>query len=97
MFFCFNRSTPQSAVAIQPVPVTNPFGTLPAMPQMSIGRAGTTPSVQYGISSMPVTITCSELNLFTIGCYIDFLLSFLCFHNVNQLCLIFTIILCYCH
>ncbi|KAJ6887231.1 nuclear pore complex protein NUP98A isoform X2 [Populus alba x Populus x berolinensis] len=47
-------STPQSAVAIQPVPVTNPFGTLPAMPQMSIGRAGTTPSVQYGISSMPV-------------------------------------------
>ncbi|KAJ6332647.1 hypothetical protein OIU77_008668 [Salix suchowensis] len=47
-------STTQSAAAIQPVPVTNPFGTLPAMPQMSIGRAGTTPSVQYGISSMPV-------------------------------------------
>ncbi|KAJ9173822.1 hypothetical protein P3X46_016921 [Hevea brasiliensis] len=47
-------STTQSSVALQPAPVTNPFGTLPAMPQMSIGRAGTTPSVQYGISSMPV-------------------------------------------
>ena len=70
--FLFNRFTTQNAVAVQPVPITNPFGTLPAMPQMSIGRAGTTPSVQYGISSMPVTITSSELNLFTIGCYIDF-------------------------
>ncbi|CAK9866010.1 unnamed protein product [Sphagnum jensenii] len=39
-----------------PVPVTNPFGTLPAMPQMLIGRsAGSGPSVQYGISSMPVS------------------------------------------
>ncbi|BBN00670.1 nuclear pore complex protein Nup98-Nup96 [Marchantia polymorpha subsp. ruderalis] len=39
-----------------PQPVTNPFGTLPAMPQMSIGRsAGSGPSVQYGISSMPVS------------------------------------------
>ncbi|XP_012086570.1 nuclear pore complex protein NUP98A isoform X2 [Jatropha curcas] len=47
-------STPQSSVALQPVTVANPFGTLPAMPQMSIGRAGTAPSVQYGISSMPV-------------------------------------------
>jgi hypothetical protein len=70
--FLFNRFTTQNAVAVQPVPITNPFGTLPAMPQVSFGRAGTTPSVQYGISSMPVTITCSELNLFTIGCYIDF-------------------------
>ncbi|XP_057547928.1 nuclear pore complex protein NUP98A-like isoform X3 [Amaranthus tricolor] len=42
-----------SAVA-QPVAVTNPFGTLPAMPHMSIGNAGTSPSIQYGISSMPV-------------------------------------------
>ncbi|KAJ6966969.1 nuclear pore complex protein NUP98A-like isoform X1 [Populus alba x Populus x berolinensis] len=46
--------TTQNAVAVQPVPVTNPFGTLPAMPQVSFGRAGTTPSVQYGISTMPV-------------------------------------------
>ncbi|KAH7293405.1 hypothetical protein KP509_28G024900 [Ceratopteris richardii] len=39
-----------------PVPVTNPFGNLPALPQMSIGRsAGTGPSVQYGISSLPVS------------------------------------------
>ncbi|KAL0287366.1 UNVERIFIED_CONTAM: Nuclear pore complex protein A [Sesamum angustifolium] len=30
------------------------FGTLPAMPQMSIGRTGTSPSIQYGISSLPV-------------------------------------------
>ncbi|KAJ7015171.1 nuclear pore complex protein NUP98A-like isoform X4 [Populus alba x Populus x berolinensis] len=46
--------TTQNAVAVQPVPITNPFGTLPAMPQVSFGRAGTTPSVQYGISTMPV-------------------------------------------
>ncbi|XWS50219.1 hypothetical protein CRYUN_Cryun12cG0069900 [Craigia yunnanensis] len=47
-------SATQSAAAVQPVTITNPYGTLPAMPQMSIGRAGTAPSVQYGISSMPV-------------------------------------------
>lgn len=58
--FLFNRFTPQNAIAVQPVPATNPFGTLPAMPQVSFGRAGTTPSVQYGISTMPVTITCPE-------------------------------------
>ncbi|QCE10230.1 nuclear pore complex protein NUP98A isoform X2 [Vigna unguiculata] len=46
-------SSTQNAVAVQAVPNTNPFGTLPAMPQMSIGRVGTTPSIQYGISSMP--------------------------------------------
>ena len=37
------------------MPALNPFGTLPAMPQVSIGRGGTAPSVQYGISSMPVS------------------------------------------
>ncbi|GLU17638.1 hypothetical protein SLE2022_339980 [Rubroshorea leprosula] len=47
-------SATQSAAVVQPVTITNPFGTLPAMPQISIGRAGTAPSVQYGISSMPV-------------------------------------------
>ncbi|KAK7269047.1 hypothetical protein RIF29_21762 [Crotalaria pallida] len=46
-------SSTQSSVAVQTAPITNPFGTLPAMPQMSIGRVGTTPSIQYGISSMP--------------------------------------------
>ncbi|KAL8535685.1 hypothetical protein ACS0TY_011357 [Phlomoides rotata] len=44
----------QSSIIAQAAPVTNPFGTLPAMPQMSIGRTGTSPSIQYGISSMPV-------------------------------------------
>lgn len=46
-------ATQSSAVAQAP-PVNNPFGTLPAMPQMSIGRSGTAPSIQYGISSLPV-------------------------------------------
>ncbi|KAE8699843.1 Nuclear pore complex protein NUP98B [Hibiscus syriacus] len=44
----------QSAAVAQPSTITNPYGTLPAMPQMSIGRTGAAPSVQYGISSMPV-------------------------------------------
>ncbi|CAJ2628359.1 unnamed protein product [Trifolium pratense] len=49
------QTTPQNSVVAQPAPInTNPFGTLPALPQMSIGRVGSTPSVQYGISSMPV-------------------------------------------
>ncbi|GAV75126.1 Nucleoporin2 domain-containing protein [Cephalotus follicularis] len=47
-------SATQNSAVVQPVVVTNPFGTLPAMPQMSIGRAGNAPSIQYGISSMPV-------------------------------------------
>ncbi|KAK4400223.1 Nuclear pore complex protein A [Sesamum angolense] len=46
--------TQSSMVAPQAAPITNPFGTLPAMPQMSIGRTGTSPSIQYGISSLPV-------------------------------------------
>lgn len=58
-YFCMpyplNRPAQSSAV-VQPMPITNPFGTLPAMPQMSIGRGGTAPSVQYGISSMPVNM-----------------------------------------
>eukprot|EP00249_Psilotum_nudum_P023544 c28918_g1_i2 orf=482-3577(-) len=42
--------------AVTNVPVSNPFGTLPAMPHISIERSGGTgPSVQYGISSMPVS------------------------------------------
>ncbi|KAI5428302.1 hypothetical protein KIW84_033333 [Lathyrus oleraceus] len=47
------QAVPQNSVVAQAAPITNPFGTLPALPQMSIGRVGTTPSVQYGISSMP--------------------------------------------
>ncbi|CAN6289479.1 unnamed protein product [Urochloa humidicola] len=49
------QQTPsQSNMVMQPAPVSNPFGTLPAVPQMSIGNGGSSPSVQYGISSLPV-------------------------------------------
>ncbi|XP_034571897.1 nuclear pore complex protein NUP98A [Setaria viridis] len=48
------QSPSQSNMVMQPAPVSNPFGTLPAMPQMSIGNGGSSPSVQYGISSLPV-------------------------------------------
>ncbi|XP_042020495.1 nuclear pore complex protein NUP98A-like [Salvia splendens] len=44
----------QTTVAAQAAPITNPFGTLPTMPQVSIGRAGISSSLQYGISSLPV-------------------------------------------
>ncbi|KAF8048270.1 hypothetical protein N665_2583s0005 [Sinapis alba] len=40
--------------ATQPNPVASPFGTLPAIPQISIGQGGNSPSIQYGISSLPV-------------------------------------------
>ncbi|CAA7400171.1 unnamed protein product [Spirodela intermedia] len=45
----------QPGVAMQPSPLASPFGMLPSVPQMSIGRGGSAPSVQYGISSMPVS------------------------------------------
>ncbi|KAJ0235870.1 Nuclear pore complex protein NUP98A [Hirschfeldia incana] len=45
---------PPSSVVLQPVAVTNPFGTLPAMPQISINQSGNSSSIQYGISSLPV-------------------------------------------
>lgn len=47
-------SATQNSLVLQPAPLSNPFGTLPAMPQMSIGRTGNSPSIQYGISSLPV-------------------------------------------
>ncbi|KAL6905951.1 hypothetical protein ACP4OV_003552 [Aristida adscensionis] len=50
----FGQLTSQPNMVMQPAPVSNPFGTLPAMPQMSIGNGGSSPSVQYGISSLPV-------------------------------------------
>ncbi|KAI3850045.1 hypothetical protein MKX03_024920 [Papaver bracteatum] len=47
-----NQSDP---AATQPsVVAMNPFGTLPAMPQISIGHTRAAPSIQYGISKMPV-------------------------------------------
>ncbi|KAL8162157.1 hypothetical protein V2J09_013646 [Rumex salicifolius] len=45
-------STTQSSAMVQSV--QNPFGVLPPVPQMSTGHAGLSPSIQYGISSMPV-------------------------------------------
>ncbi|KAI8011960.1 Nuclear pore complex protein NUP98A [Camellia lanceoleosa] len=51
-------SVTQGSAVAQPLPVANPFGTLPAMPQMSIGRSGIAPSIQYGISSLPISMTC---------------------------------------
>ncbi|KAL6965228.1 hypothetical protein U1Q18_036280, partial [Sarracenia purpurea var. burkii] len=50
------RSAAQSSAVAPPLSVTNPFGTLPAMPQMSIGRSGTAASIQYGIASLPVLV-----------------------------------------
>ncbi|KAI8021148.1 Nuclear pore complex protein NUP98A [Camellia lanceoleosa] len=47
-------SATQSSVALQPAPNVSPFGALPAMPPLSIGHPGSIPSIQYGISSMPV-------------------------------------------
>lgn len=51
----FYSPVPQPGVAMQPSPLASPFGMLPSVPQMSIGRGGSAPSVQYGISSMPVS------------------------------------------
>ncbi|KAE8816547.1 Nuclear pore complex protein Nup98 [Hordeum vulgare] len=48
------QTTSQSNMVLQPTLVSNPFGTLPSMPQMSIGNGGSSPSIQYGISSLPV-------------------------------------------
>ncbi|KAM0885559.1 hypothetical protein ACQ4PT_030277 [Festuca glaucescens] len=48
------QTSSQSSMVMQPTLVSNPFGTLPAMPQMSIGNGGSSPSIQYGISSLPV-------------------------------------------
>ncbi|KAI3977593.1 hypothetical protein MKX01_000506 [Papaver californicum] len=44
-----------NTAATQPAVVaTNPFGTLPTMPQISMGHTRFAPSIQYGISKMPV-------------------------------------------
>ncbi|KAI3851854.1 hypothetical protein MKW98_019853 [Papaver atlanticum] len=40
-----NTVAPQQAAV-----ATDPFGTLPAMPKISIGHSGSAPSIQYGIS-----------------------------------------------
>ncbi|VVA94118.1 unnamed protein product [Arabis nemorensis] len=51
-----------NSAVMQPVPVTNPYGTLPALPQISIAQGGNSPSIQYGISSMPVPFFSDEEN-----------------------------------
>lgn len=56
MISSYDRSANLSSTALQVASLsTNPFGTLPAMPQISFGQAGTGPSIQYGISSIPVS------------------------------------------
>ncbi|KAF5774645.1 putative peptidase S59, nucleoporin, nucleoporin peptidase S59 [Helianthus annuus] len=50
----------------QSITITNPFGTLPAMPQMSIGHAGNAPSIQYGISSLPVVDKPSPMRISSV-------------------------------
>ncbi|KAL3499136.1 hypothetical protein ACH5RR_038229 [Cinchona calisaya] len=50
----FGQSSPIQSSMVAQAALTNPFGTLPAIPQVSIGRTGTSPSIQYGISSLPV-------------------------------------------
>ncbi|XP_072954878.1 nuclear pore complex protein NUP98A-like isoform X2 [Typha angustifolia] len=44
----------QANIVVQPAPNTNPFGTLPVAPQMSIDHVRSASSVHFGISSMPV-------------------------------------------
>ncbi|CAA7047457.1 unnamed protein product [Microthlaspi erraticum] len=43
-----------NSAVVQQNPIANPFGTLPVLPQMSLSQGGNSPSIQYGISSMPV-------------------------------------------
>lgn len=62
VFHSFYRPVTQSSVAAQAASIANPFGTLPTMPQVSIGHTGTSPSVQYGISSLPVSIFFLDLS-----------------------------------
>lgn len=63
----------QNTLAVAQTPVTNPFGTLPAMPQITIGRSsGSGPSVQYGISSMPV---CWSFQLLSASTFIMYVMN----------------------
>ncbi|CAK9154997.1 unnamed protein product [Ilex paraguariensis] len=44
----------QSTATVQPAAVTSPCGTEPTLPEVSVGHPGLAPSLQYGISSIPV-------------------------------------------
>nr|XP_043628529.1 nuclear pore complex protein NUP98A [Erigeron canadensis]XP_043628537.1 nuclear pore complex protein NUP98A [Erigeron canadensis]XP_043628546.1 nuclear pore complex protein NUP98A [Erigeron canadensis] len=59
-------SSNQVPALAQQQSITNPFGTLPAMPQMSIGGVGNAPSIQYGISSLPVVDKPAPLRLSSV-------------------------------
>ncbi|KAJ7532285.1 hypothetical protein O6H91_14G081000 [Diphasiastrum complanatum] len=60
----FGQQLVQNPLHPTPISISNPFGALPAMPQMSIGRtAGTGPSVQYGISTLPVSDKPTQVRL----------------------------------
>ncbi|KAM7481878.1 hypothetical protein LguiB_006461 [Lonicera macranthoides] len=49
------RLRQETAAEVKPPSVLSPFGTLPEMPQQSIALRGSTPSLKYGISSLPVS------------------------------------------
>ncbi|KAJ8443271.1 hypothetical protein Cgig2_010166 [Carnegiea gigantea] len=53
-------SSNQNSAVARPAAVANPFGALPATPQMSIVNSRISPLIQYGISSMPVSIAFSN-------------------------------------
>lgn len=78
----FNRPAVQNSVMVQPAP-TNPFGNLPALPQMSIGPTGYSPSIQYGISSLPVSVLiwkycCEQIWIWSICLICLIWLFFIC-------------------
>ncbi|KAI6706917.1 hypothetical protein NL676_009879 [Syzygium grande] len=53
---CGQSSINGSSSVVQPALITNPFGILPAVQQLSIGCTETGSPVQHGISSMPVRL-----------------------------------------
>ncbi|XP_056173613.1 nuclear pore complex protein NUP98A-like [Syzygium oleosum] len=53
---CGQSSINGSSSVVQPALITNPFGILPAVQQLSIGCTETGSPVQHGISSVPVRL-----------------------------------------
>jgi hypothetical protein len=50
----FEQPTQQNIMVTTPKPIKNPFGTLPTMPHMFIGRSGGSRFIQYGIEISPI-------------------------------------------
>ncbi|KAI4298118.1 hypothetical protein MLD38_037570 [Melastoma candidum] len=46
----------------QPAAVTNPFGTLPPVPKLSLDRSGTSQPIRYGISTSQVPFMFSDMD-----------------------------------